>query len=107
MMSSYLLFKLSSHGYKLEFFFQGTLTAIRDWFRDYKIPDGKPANKFGLGNKAANKVSDWTAFLIYTMQDIFLVYGHCNLLRTFKVLNFVTSCHCYLMKALNLLILCT
>ncbi|KAH7865238.1 hypothetical protein Vadar_004075 [Vaccinium darrowii] len=35
--------------------FQGTLTAIRDWFRDYKIPDGKPANKFGLGNKAANK----------------------------------------------------
>lgn len=37
-------------------FFQGTLIAIRDWFRDYKIPDGKPANKFGLGNKAANKV---------------------------------------------------
>lgn len=35
---------------------QGTLTAIRDWFRDYKIPDGKPANKFGLGNKPANKV---------------------------------------------------
>lgn len=35
---------------------QGTLTAIRDWFRDYKIPDGKPANKFGLGNKAVNKV---------------------------------------------------
>ncbi|KAI8026359.1 hypothetical protein LOK49_LG02G03190 [Camellia lanceoleosa] len=33
----------------------GTLTAVRDWFRDYKIPDGKPANKFGLGNKAANK----------------------------------------------------
>ncbi|KAL0376026.1 UNVERIFIED_CONTAM: Soluble inorganic pyrophosphatase 6, chloroplastic [Sesamum calycinum] len=29
--------------------------AIRDWFRDYKIPDGKPANKFGLGNKPANK----------------------------------------------------
>lgn len=36
--------------------FQGTLTAIMDWFRDYKIPDGKPANKFGLGNKPANKV---------------------------------------------------
>ncbi len=35
---------------------QGTLTAIRDWFRDYKIPDGKPANKFGLGDKAADKV---------------------------------------------------
>ncbi|KAM0031693.1 putative inorganic diphosphatase [Helianthus debilis subsp. tardiflorus] len=35
--------------------FPGTLTAIRDWFRDYKIPDGKPANSFGLGNKAASK----------------------------------------------------
>ncbi|XP_049401130.1 soluble inorganic pyrophosphatase 6, chloroplastic-like [Solanum stenotomum] len=35
--------------------FPGTLTAIRNWFRDYKIPDGKPANKFGLGNKPANK----------------------------------------------------
>uniref|UniRef100_A0A7N0V173 inorganic diphosphatase n=1 Tax=Kalanchoe fedtschenkoi TaxID=63787 RepID=A0A7N0V173_KALFE len=39
----------------VETHFPGTLTAIRDWFRDYKIPDGKPANKFGLGNKAANK----------------------------------------------------
>lgn len=38
-------------------FLQGTLTAIRDWFRDYKIPDGKPANEFGLGNKAASKVN--------------------------------------------------
>ncbi|KAF8019705.1 hypothetical protein BT93_G0410 [Corymbia citriodora subsp. variegata] len=35
--------------------FPGTLTAVRDWFRDYKIPDGKPANKFGLGNRPADK----------------------------------------------------
>ncbi|XP_024376796.1 soluble inorganic pyrophosphatase 6, chloroplastic [Physcomitrium patens] len=35
--------------------FPGTLTAIRDWFRDYKIPDGKPANRFGLDNKPADK----------------------------------------------------
>ncbi|XP_059313845.1 soluble inorganic pyrophosphatase 6, chloroplastic-like [Lycium ferocissimum] len=35
--------------------FPGTLTAIRDWFRDYKIPDGKPANRFALDNKPANK----------------------------------------------------
>ncbi|CAI0399666.1 unnamed protein product [Linum tenue] len=41
--------------FQTQFDSQGTLTAIRDWFRDYKIPDGKPANKFGLGNKAANK----------------------------------------------------
>ncbi|KAI0497637.1 hypothetical protein KFK09_020870 [Dendrobium nobile] len=39
----------------VEIYFPGTLTAIRDWFRDYKIPDGKPANQFGLGNKPANK----------------------------------------------------
>ncbi|KAH1040509.1 hypothetical protein J1N35_042252 [Gossypium stocksii] len=45
--------------------FPGTLTAIRDWFRDYKIPDGKPANKFGLGNKAANKVSINLIFLLF------------------------------------------
>ncbi|CAH9144566.1 unnamed protein product [Cuscuta epithymum] len=39
----------------VETHFPGTLVAIREWFRDYKIPDGKPANRFGLGNKAANK----------------------------------------------------
>ncbi|CAI7782293.1 unnamed protein product [Closterium sp. NIES-54] len=37
--------------------FPGTLTAVRDWFRDYKIPDGKPPNKFGLDNKAADKAT--------------------------------------------------
>ncbi|BBN19362.1 inorganic pyrophosphatase [Marchantia polymorpha subsp. ruderalis] len=35
--------------------FPGTLTAIRNWFRDYKIPDGKPANRFGLDNKPADQ----------------------------------------------------
>lgn len=39
----------------IETHFPGTLTAIRNWFRDYKIPDGKPANQFGLGNKPVNK----------------------------------------------------
>ncbi|CAI7914998.1 unnamed protein product, partial [Closterium sp. NIES-54] len=37
--------------------FPGTLTAVRDWFRDYKIPDGKPPNKFGLDNKPADKAT--------------------------------------------------
>lgn len=49
---------------------QGTLTAIRDWFRDYKIPDGKPANRFGLGNKPANKVS---FLLFFADQLVFLL----------------------------------
>lgn len=35
---------------------QGELEKIRVWFQDYKVPDGKPKNKFGLGNKAADKV---------------------------------------------------
>ncbi|KAJ7566714.1 hypothetical protein O6H91_02G115600 [Diphasiastrum complanatum] len=35
--------------------FPGTLTAIRNWFRDYKVPDGKPQNKFGFENKPAGK----------------------------------------------------
>jgi len=37
---------------------QGTLTAILEWFRDYKIPDGKPANRFGFDDKPADKVKD-------------------------------------------------
>ena len=55
-----VLLKFNKYKIGLNFFvpvnLQGTLTAIRDWFRDYKIPDGKPANKFGLGNKPADKV---------------------------------------------------
>ncbi|XP_020086389.1 soluble inorganic pyrophosphatase 6, chloroplastic-like [Ananas comosus] len=35
--------------------FPGTLTAIREWYRDYKIPEGKPPNRFGFSNKALNK----------------------------------------------------
>jgi len=33
----------------------GTLDAIREWFRTYKIPDGKPPNVFGLGERFMNK----------------------------------------------------
>ena len=29
----------------------GELNRIMEWFRDYKIPDGKPANRFGWGGK--------------------------------------------------------
>ena len=39
----------------------GTVSLIREWFRTYKIPDGKPPNKFALdekcmGAKYAHKV---------------------------------------------------
>jgi len=33
----------------------GQLEAIREWFRTYKIPDGKPPNVFGLDEKFMNK----------------------------------------------------
>lgn len=26
-----------------------------EWFRDYKMPDGKPANKYGYDSKCLNK----------------------------------------------------
>ncbi len=35
--------------------FPGELQKILEWFRDYKIPDGKPANAFGYDSKCMNK----------------------------------------------------
>lgn len=35
--------------------FPGELKRIFEWFRDYKIPDGKPENKFGYDNQCLNK----------------------------------------------------
>ena len=32
----------------------GTIHSIREWFRTYKIPDGKPENKFGLEGRCMN-----------------------------------------------------
>ena len=33
----------------------GMLSAIREWYRTYKIPDGKPPNTFGLNEEFMNK----------------------------------------------------
>ena len=33
----------------------GFIDATRDWFRIYKIPDGKPENKFAFNGEAKNK----------------------------------------------------
>jgi len=35
--------------------FPGELEKILIWFRDYKMPDGKPANRFGYDNKCLDK----------------------------------------------------
>jgi inorganic pyrophosphatase len=34
----------------------GLLDAIREWYRTYKIPDGKPPNTFGLGERFMDKL---------------------------------------------------
>lgn len=54
-----LTFLAFSHSFR---HFPGELEKVMVWFRDYKIPDGKPANKYGFDNKCmdrafANKVS--------------------------------------------------
>ena len=33
----------------------GLIERIREWFRDYKTPDGKPQNRFAFDNKPLNK----------------------------------------------------
>lgn len=33
----------------------GMCDAIREWYRTYKIPDGKPPNTFGLGERFMDK----------------------------------------------------
>lgn len=35
----------------------GLLEATHQWFRIYKIPDGKPENQFAFDGKAQDKVS--------------------------------------------------
>merc|ERR1711988_512790 len=38
----------------IEKFYPGTVSGIREWFRWYKTPDGKPVNGFGHGEGALN-----------------------------------------------------
>jgi len=38
----------------IEKFYPGTVSGVREWFRWYKTPDGKPINGFGHGERALN-----------------------------------------------------
>lgn len=49
--------------------FPGELQKVLEWFRDYKIPDGKPANKFGYDNKCMNK-----EFTMHVIQETHEAY---------------------------------
>ena len=37
-----------------------------EWFRDYKVPDGKPQNQFAFDGKAKNKVEGLFSFFSIT-----------------------------------------
>merc|ERR1712087_180200 len=39
----------------IERFYPGTVSGIREWFRWYKTPDGKPVNAFGHGERALGR----------------------------------------------------
>jgi len=54
--------------------FPGELQRVFEWFRDYKIPDGKPANQFGYDNKCLNKE--------FAMKVIEETHGFYNKLRS-------------------------
>lgn len=41
----------------IEVHMPGLLQATKEWFRIYKVPDGKPANKFCFDGECKNKAS--------------------------------------------------
>jgi inorganic pyrophosphatase len=51
--------------------FPGELEKVLVWFRDYKMPDGKPANLFGYDNKCLNK-----EFTVKVIQETHEAYVH-------------------------------
>eukprot|EP00199_Chlamydomonas_sp_CCMP681_P006806 CAMPEP_0119105422 /NCGR_PEP_ID=MMETSP1180-20130426/3377_1 /TAXON_ID=3052 ORGANISM="Chlamydomonas cf sp, Strain CCMP681" /NCGR_SAMPLE_ID=MMETSP1180 /ASSEMBLY_ACC=CAM_ASM_000741 /LENGTH=278 /DNA_ID=CAMNT_0007090463 /DNA_START=44 /DNA_END=880 /DNA_ORIENTATION=+ len=51
--------------------FPGELEKVLTWFRDYKIPDGKGANKFGYDNKCLDK-----AFTMNVIKETHEAYVH-------------------------------
>lgn len=45
--------------------FPGLIDATRHWFKIYKMPDGKPANKFAFNGQCKDKVRRWNAGLLH------------------------------------------
>ena len=48
----------------------GFIDATRDWFRIYKIPDGKPENQFAFDGAAKNK-----AYALQVVKDTHEAWG--------------------------------
>jgi hypothetical protein len=50
----------------------GCLDAIREWFRTYKVPDGKPENTFALGEKFMDR-----AYALGVVHEVVSVQSLC------------------------------
>jgi len=46
----------------------GFMTKLHDWFRDYKIPDGKPPNNFAFGGEAKDR--NYTLAVVQECHDL-------------------------------------
>lgn len=49
----------------IETHFPGLLAGTRRWFKTYKVPDGKPENKFALSEECRNKEYVGVVFQLY------------------------------------------
>ena len=58
----------------VEKYIPGTLHAIREWFRLYKVPDGKPENKFGLDERFETR--EYTMKVIEETHDAWAALFH-------------------------------
>jgi hypothetical protein len=49
----------------------GLIRATNEWFRIYKIPDGKPENQFAFSGEAKNKVQTIAkCIVVYSLELI-------------------------------------
>jgi inorganic pyrophosphatase len=47
----------------------GLLSATVEWFRFYKVPDGKPVNEVAFGGQFKDRREDYVTSIIFTRLD--------------------------------------
>ena len=67
-------FHLTSH-------LSGFVTATVEWFRIYKMPDGKPENQFAFNGEAKNKAFALQVIEQVNMLIVVLMGGGCNIIE--------------------------
>lgn len=76
----------------------GCLDAIREWFRTYKVPDGKPENTFALGEKFMDR-----AYALGVVHEVVSVQSLCVYVQSPCVVVLISTFHfhlCLLMVSL-------